>query len=81
VIVTATSSRAPVIDDLKVRSDAIVIDEWAALQLPDLADLMRGAVRLRAGRPTVFSGVGMAWQDLVVASLIYERHGAGERNR
>jgi ornithine cyclodeaminase len=48
--------------------------QWAENPIPNLADLARGEVRLRPGRAAVFSAVGMAWQDLVLASLAYRRH-------
>ena len=28
----------------------------------------------QTGRPAVFSGVGMAWEDLVVATALYGRY-------
>ncbi|WP_066906238.1 ornithine cyclodeaminase family protein [Millisia brevis] len=40
----------------------------------NLADLVTGAVRPTPGRPLVFSGVGMAWEDLVVAGEISRRY-------
>ena len=43
----------------------------------DLADLVRGAVPVEAGRPRFFKSCGEAWEDLVVASLAAERSAAG----
>lgn len=42
----------------------------------NLTDLITGAVRPTPGRPLVFSGVGMAWEDLVVAGEISRRRRA-----
>jgi 1-piperideine-2-carboxylate/1-pyrroline-2-carboxylate reductase [NAD(P)H] len=120
VLVAATSSRVPVVDDNAIRIDAVVCSigvhepdahelppalihrshvlvearaaalresgnllmartarEWAGLSLPNIADLMNGRVALPEGRPVVFSGVGMGWQDLVVAALAHERDVTG----
>ncbi|MFC7304018.1 ornithine cyclodeaminase family protein [Streptomyces monticola] len=38
----------------------------------DLAGLVSGKVAVEPGRPRLFKGVGMAWQDLAVASAAYE---------
>lgn len=38
--------------------------------LVPLRDVLTGAVVLPADRPTVFKGVGMSWQDLVVAEAV-----------
>ncbi|MGH2969345.1 MAG: hypothetical protein ACRDK0_09810, partial [Solirubrobacteraceae bacterium] len=35
--------------------------------------LVRGEVRFRTGRPRLFKGTGMAWQDLVIASAVHAR--------
>ncbi len=40
----------------------------------DLAELVTGGLILPAGHPRLFKGVGMAWQDLVVAAAAYEAH-------
>lgn len=50
------------------------VEEWADLPVANLADLVAGRFERRPGRPAVFSGVGMAWEDLVVATALYERH-------
>lgn len=49
-------------------------EEWEDRPLANLADLVGGRFERRPGRPAVFSGVGMAWQDLVVATALHERH-------
>jgi 1-piperideine-2-carboxylate/1-pyrroline-2-carboxylate reductase [NAD(P)H] len=50
--------------------------DWGRVPLANLADLVGGRFRRTPGRPAVFSGVGMAWEDLVVATALYERHRA-----
>jgi 1-piperideine-2-carboxylate/1-pyrroline-2-carboxylate reductase [NAD(P)H] len=49
-------------------------EEWADLPVANLADLAGGRCNRRPGYPAVFSGVGMAWEDLVVATAVHERH-------
>lgn len=41
----------------------------------DLAGLVGGRVRVDPDRPRFFKSTGMAWEDLVVAAAVYERHG------
>lgn len=117
VVICATSSSTPVLDDALVPDDAVVAavgahgldraelppalirrsdvvvegrasamresgnllnarsaEEWAELPPANLADLVTGRFERRPGRPAVFSGVGMSWEDLVVATALYERH-------
>jgi 1-piperideine-2-carboxylate/1-pyrroline-2-carboxylate reductase [NAD(P)H] len=117
VVVCATSSPTPVVDDRLVadgavvaamgahgkgraelppelvrRSDVVVearasalresgnllgaraAEEWAEHPVANLADLVAGRVERHRDRPAVFSGVGMAWEDLVVATALQERH-------
>lgn len=47
--------------------------EWAALPVAGLQDLATGRFERRPGHPAVFSGVGMAWEDLVIATAIHHR--------
>lgn len=42
--------------------------EWAQLPLSNLADLVRGDVVRRANAPALFTGVGMSWEDVVLAA-------------
>ncbi|MHA6804529.1 ornithine cyclodeaminase family protein [Salinifilum ghardaiensis] len=44
--------------------------EWERIDVANLADLATGRLTRHAGRPAVFSGVGMSWEDLVVASEV-----------
>ena len=117
VILCATSSSTPVLDDEQVPTDAVVAamgshgrdraelppelvrrsdviveartsamreagnllqargpEEWSRLPVANMADLVCGRFRRTPGRPAVFSGVGMAWEDLVVATALHERH-------
>ncbi|MFC4222537.1 ornithine cyclodeaminase family protein [Lysinibacter cavernae] len=48
-------------------------EEWAEHQLTNLAELVAGGLVRRAGHPAVYSGVGMAWQDIVTAAAVYEQ--------
>jgi len=53
--------------------------EWVAdaergRPLANLAELVTGRFTPLPGRPAVFSGVGMAWEDLVVAQHAYDRY-------
>lgn len=116
LIVCATSSTTPVLDDADVRSDAIVlavgahgldarelptglvrrsdvvveargsamresgnliparsVEEWADQPLWNLRELVTGAAILRGDRPVVYSAVGMAWEDLIIATDIHHR--------
>jgi ornithine cyclodeaminase len=45
--------------------------------LVGLNDLVAGDVELDLARPRVFKGVGMSWQDLVVATEVVRRAGEG----
>lgn len=49
------------------------IDEWRDHGLSNLQDLVAGALVLHPDRPAVYSGVGMAWEDLVIATDIHHR--------
>jgi 1-piperideine-2-carboxylate/1-pyrroline-2-carboxylate reductase [NAD(P)H] len=49
-------------------------EEWGDQPVANLADLVHGRVTRTPGRPAVFSGVGMAWEDLVVATALHDRH-------
>jgi 1-piperideine-2-carboxylate/1-pyrroline-2-carboxylate reductase [NAD(P)H] len=116
VMVCATSSSVPVLDDadvapdtvvcavgahglnrreipaaLTLRSDVVVegrasamreagnliparsAEEWSQQPLSNLAELVAGKFVRRPGHPALYCGVGMAWEDIVVASQIYTR--------
>lgn len=119
VVLCATSSSEPVLDDASVPADAVVAavgahgpqraelppelirrsdvvvearasamresgnllrartaEEWSGLPVANLADLVGGRFTRTPGRPAVYSGVGMAWEDLVVATALVDRHRA-----
>ena len=46
--------------------------EWEALRPTNLRELVKGEFGRSAGKPCLYAGVGMAWEDLVIASLVYE---------
>lgn len=48
-------------------------EEWGQEKLTNLAELVRGHLLRRSGTPALYTGVGMAWEDLVVASHIHEQ--------
>ncbi|MFT3661680.1 MAG: ornithine cyclodeaminase family protein [Gordonia sp. (in: high G+C Gram-positive bacteria)] len=117
VVLTATSSPTPVLDDDLIGPDTVVAamgahgpehaelppelirradivvegrgsamreagnllqarsaQEWAQRPPANLADLVTGRFRRRPGVPAVFSGVGMSWEDLVVAGAVHHLH-------
>lgn len=47
--------------------------DWAEQPLTNLAELVAGGFVRRPGHPALYSGVGMAWEDIVVAGHIYTR--------
>jgi len=49
------------------------VGEWQETPLINLAELVQGSFEIRPERPTLYTGAGMAWQDLVIASAIYKR--------
>src|SRR5699024_8550248 len=49
---------------------ALTEEEWDRVW--NLADLARGQVERTPGRPVVYTGVGMSWEDLVCAIAIHE---------
>ncbi len=52
---------------------ARTVAEWEAVRLPNLQELVRGTVNVAPDRPTLYSGVGMAWEDLVIAVAMHHR--------
>ncbi|GAB3533191.1 ornithine cyclodeaminase [Arthrobacter tecti] len=50
------------------------VEEWQEHSLTNLAELVRGDFTRSADRPALFTGVGMSWEDLAVATAIYEGH-------
>lgn len=48
------------------------VEEWEAIRPANLRELVRGELLRTPGRPCLYAGVGMAWEDLVTAALVYE---------
>jgi 1-piperideine-2-carboxylate/1-pyrroline-2-carboxylate reductase [NAD(P)H] len=46
--------------------------EWEQRGLATLSDLMSGRFAPAVGRPLLYTGVGMAWEDIVVAGRAFE---------
>lgn len=46
-------------------------EEWEQIAPANLADAAAGRVHRTPGRPGVYCGVGMSWEDLVLASLAH----------
>ncbi|NUL45859.1 ornithine cyclodeaminase family protein [Cellulosimicrobium funkei] len=47
-------------------------EEWQTMHLPNLKDLVAGRLQRRPGTCCLFTGVGMSWEDLVLAEAVYE---------
>lgn len=57
------------------------VDEWESgvQSLTTLAELVRAGVERRGGHPALYTGVGMAWEDLVMAErIVAERRGTAQ---
>lgn len=50
------------------------VEEWQEIKPVNLRELVKGELVRTPGRPCLFNGVGMAWQDLVTAAVVYEGH-------
>ncbi|AJT41967.1 ornithine cyclodeaminase family protein [Psychromicrobium lacuslunae] len=48
------------------------VSEWQSIQPANLQDLVNGKLRRNATKPCLYNGVGMAWEDLVMATVVYE---------
>lgn len=48
------------------------VEEWRAIRPANLQELVKGELERTQGRPCLYAGVGMAWEDLVTAALVYE---------
>lgn len=49
------------------------VEEWSRQPPTNLAELVAGRFVRRPGHPALYSGVGMAWQDIVVAGHLFTR--------
>lgn len=47
-------------------------DSWQTRPPASVRDLARGEVTRRAGHPALYTGVGMSWEDLVCAIVVFE---------
>lgn len=54
------------------------VEQWRKTPLTNLAELVRGSFTRSPEQPTLYTGQGMAWQDLVIASAIYTRLHEGQ---
>jgi len=54
------------------------VEEWSEHGLTGLADLVNGNFRPAAGIPLLYTGVGMSWEDIVVAGRAYELFSSDE---
>ena len=50
------------------------VEEWKEINPPNLKDLVDGKFKRPSNKPTLYTGVGMAWEDLVSAVVVYEDH-------
>ncbi|MET4060275.1 1-piperideine-2-carboxylate/1-pyrroline-2-carboxylate reductase [NAD(P)H] [Arthrobacter sp. UYP6] len=48
------------------------VREWQEINPPNLHDLVLGKLARRRATCCLFTGVGMAWEDLVTAAVVYE---------
>ncbi|WP_375001300.1 ornithine cyclodeaminase family protein [Aeromicrobium sp. CTD01-1L150] len=51
------------------------VEQWRALHPANLRDGVRGELERTPGRPALFAGVGMAWEDLVLAQVVHRAFG------
>ncbi|TJY69592.1 ornithine cyclodeaminase family protein [Arthrobacter sp. CAU 1506] len=54
------------------------VEEWQRIQPPNLRDLMEGKLNRRPRTCCLYTGVGMAWEDLVTAAVVYEEGRPGQ---
>lgn len=47
-------------------------EDWEALHPANLRDLVKGEFSRSPDKPCLYAGVGMAWEDLVTAAVVYE---------
>jgi 1-piperideine-2-carboxylate/1-pyrroline-2-carboxylate reductase [NAD(P)H] len=47
-------------------------EEWEGIRPANLRDLVKGKLKRSPGKPCLYAGVGMAWEDLVTAAVVYE---------
>jgi ornithine cyclodeaminase len=47
-------------------------EEWERIHPLNLQELVAGKLERTPGKPCLYAGVGMAWEDLVTAAVVYE---------
>ncbi|SEB47500.1 ornithine cyclodeaminase family protein [Arthrobacter woluwensis] len=47
-------------------------EEWQRIRPANLRDLVVDGIARIPGKPCLYAGVGMAWEDLVTAAMVYE---------
>ncbi|WP_115786869.1 ornithine cyclodeaminase family protein [Arthrobacter silvisoli] len=47
-------------------------EEWESIHPVNLQELVAGKLERTPGKPCLYAGVGMAWEDLVTAAVVYE---------
>ncbi|MGO4454817.1 ornithine cyclodeaminase family protein [Arthrobacter sp. RAF14] len=47
-------------------------EEWLEIRPANLRDLVVDGIERTPGKPCLYAGVGMAWEDLITASMVYE---------
>ncbi|OLT55289.1 hypothetical protein BJF89_16120 [Corynebacterium sp. CNJ-954] len=47
------------------------LEEWQDRNTANIRDAVHGNFKRTAGRPALFTGVGMSWEDLVLAEVVY----------
>lgn len=47
-------------------------EEWEAIRPANLLDLVKGEFERSPGKPCLYTGVGMSWEDLATAAVVYE---------
>ncbi|WP_341392961.1 ornithine cyclodeaminase family protein [Arthrobacter sp. G119Y2] len=52
------------------------VAQWQQMPPVNLRELVQGKLVRTPGRPCLYSGVGMAWQDLVTAALVFKAPGS-----
>lgn len=52
------------------------VEEWRELQPATLRDAVRGEFTRTPGKPALYTGVGMSWEDLVLANIVFREHEA-----
>lgn len=68
VVVESRASALAESGDLSVRPAR----EWARIGLTNLAELVTVGLARREGTPALYTGVGMSWQDLVIAECAFD---------